>query len=112
MASAARLWATWRARRGWRGTATGVTAIGTGTGRAGRPAAFLPTIAKAERGTTSTGGPGSTAGQPGRERKAGDTDPGGRREKGRKAQKGRDGRPDGIATATRRGAEGTAAESE
>lgn len=109
MASAAHLWATWRDHRGQRGTATGDTA--TGPGKAGRLAACLPTIARVEKGTTNTEGPGTTAGQPRRRRKTGDTDLGGWREWGRKAQKGTDERRDGIATATRRGAEGTAPES-
>lgn len=70
------------------------------------------TIVKGERGTVSTGGPGSTAGQPGRGRRAEDTDQGGQKERVRKARKGKDGRQDGIVTAIRKGAEDIAPESE
>ncbi|TMS22750.1 Voltage-dependent P/Q-type calcium channel subunit alpha-1A, partial [Larimichthys crocea] len=110
-ALAAHLWAMWRASRWRRGTATEATgATGTGTGKEGRLAAFLPTIARRERETTNTGGQGSIAGRPRMGRKAGDTDPGGQRERGKNVQKGRERRRDGIATATRRGAEGIAPE--
>lgn len=56
----------------------------------------------------STGGPGSTAGQPGKGRRAEDTGPGGQREKGKKVQKEMGGKQDGIDMATMKRAKGTA----
>lgn len=102
----------WRVNRRQRGTATGATATVTGTGRAERPAAFLRTIVMARRAPTSRGGQGSTAGQPRKGRKAGDIGPNGQKGRERKARRGKEGEADGIATATRRGAEGTEVESE
>jgi len=120
MASAARLWAmwreVWRASRVRRGTAIGaigvIGAIGTGTGKVGRLAVFPPIIARLERGTMSTGALGSTAGLPGKGRRAEDIDLREQRERVRKARKRKEGRQDGIATATKKEAEAIAPESE
>lgn len=71
-------------------------------------AAFPPTRVRQEKDIMSTGGPGSTAGQQEKERKAGDTDPGGKKERGGKSWKEKSGEQDDIDMATMIRAKGIA----